>query len=105
MPEDESVLLRILIITATDGLHLEAETLVEAPAGLVRLPHLQRSAASAGRGRIPQDSVQQPPGYPLPPLSLVDSDTVDVQLVEDHPARAISDDGAVLTPGGVHPGH
>ena len=91
----------LLVVVAPDAFDAEAEAFVERARGLVRLPDLERRDSRARPPRASRNTcAQQPPRQSAPAPRRIDGQAVDVQLVEDHPARAVGDERA--DPGVAH---
>jgi hypothetical protein len=90
MPQNQAIFARILIVVSPYTLNSKSQALVQGPGRRVRLAHLECGHARALGDGIAHDLVEKATRNALPAETFVHGEAVDVQLVEDDPARALA---------------
>jgi hypothetical protein len=105
MPQNQAVFARVLIVVSPYTLNSKSQTLIQGACRRVRLPHLERGHARALGDGIAHHLVEEPACDALPPDTFIDGQAVDVQLIEDDPARTVGDQISRGRPRDIDPRH
>src|SRR5687767_14450176 len=87
-PQNQAILLWLRVVLGPRRRDRETETLVEAPGGEIGFPHLQGCPPDTRPGSVHQHMLHEEAAQSLAPEWKVDDQGVDVQFVEEEPARA-----------------